>query len=132
MTPRRSHRLSLDDPRLREFWTQRHLCTLTTLRADGRPHVVPVGAVLDPAAGIVRVITSGDTAKARNAARGPVAVCQVDGARWCTLEGRAVIRSAPEAVRDAERRYAARYRTPRENPARVVIEITVDRVLGSL
>ena len=25
----------LDDPRLREFWSERHLCTLTTLRADG-------------------------------------------------------------------------------------------------
>ena len=23
------------------FWAERHLCTLTTLRADGSPHVVP-------------------------------------------------------------------------------------------
>jgi hypothetical protein len=28
-------------------------------------------------------------------------------------------------------RYAQRYRTPRENPNRVVIEIAVDRVLAS-
>jgi hypothetical protein len=34
------------------------------------------------------------------------------------------------SVRDAERRYAVRYREPRENPRRVVLEVTVDRVLG--
>ena len=32
---------------------------------------------------------------------------------------------------DAERRYALRYRQPRENPTRVAVEITVTRVLGS-
>ena len=36
----------------------------------------------------------------------------------------------PDACRDAEARYAQRYRQPRENPARVVIEISVDRILG--
>ena len=35
------------------------------------------------------------------------------------------------SVADAEARYARRYRQPRENPARVVIEISVDRVLGN-
>ena len=29
------------------FWVERHLCTVTTLRADGRPHVVPLGVALD-------------------------------------------------------------------------------------
>lgn len=125
------HRLTLDDPRLRDFWAERHLCTLTTLRADGTPHVVPVGATLDVAAGVARIITSGGSAKARNAARGPVALCQVDGARWTTLEGLAVVRGDSGSVRDAERRYAARYRTPRPNPERVVVEIAVRRVLGS-
>ena len=38
----------------------------------------------------------------------------------------------PQSVRDAEQRYAARYRVPRANPQRVVIEIAVDRVLGNL
>ncbi|MDN5750845.1 MAG: acyltransferase, partial [Pseudonocardia sp.] len=33
-------------------------------------------------------------------------------------------------VADAERRYARRYRVPRVNPERVVIEIAVRRVLG--
>ena len=38
----------------------------------------------------------------------------------------------PESVADAERRYAERYRPPRVNPRRVVLEITVSRVLGTL
>jgi hypothetical protein len=56
----------------------------------------------------------------------------VDGRRWSTLEGRAVVREEPAAVADAERRYAERYRTPRPNPERVVIEIAISRVLGSV
>ena len=31
----------------RAFWTERHLASLVTLRADGTPHVVPVGVTLD-------------------------------------------------------------------------------------
>jgi hypothetical protein len=34
-------------------------------------------------------------------------------------------------VADAEQRYAGRYRRPRQNPLRVVLEISVDRVLGN-
>jgi len=34
-------------------------------------------------------------------------------------------------VAEAERRYAGRYRQPRPNPARVVIEVSITRVLGS-
>ncbi|GAA4886437.1 TIGR03618 family F420-dependent PPOX class oxidoreductase [Actinomycetospora straminea] len=119
-----------------QFWTERHLCTLATLRRDGSPHVVPVGAVLDLDTAIARVITSGTSAKARHVrAAGEdgarVAVTQVDGRRWSTLEGLAVVRDAPDAVADAEHRYAQRYRVPRENPQRVVLEIALTRVLGS-
>jgi len=119
-----------------QFWSEYHLCTLTTLRRDGSPHVVPVGVTLDLDTATARVITSGTSAKARHVrAAGQegarVAVSQVDRARWSTLEGRAVVRDDPEAVADAERRYAQRYRTPRENPARVVLEIAITRVLGS-
>ena len=122
---------------LRAFWRERHLCTLTTVRADGTPHVVPGGVTLDAGSGIARVITSGGSHKVRHVlAAGeegaPVAVCQVDGRRWSTLEGRAVIRRDPASVADAERRYAERYRQPRENPARVVIEINVTRILGNV
>ena len=115
------------------FLTERHLATLTTLRPDGTPHVVPVGMTWDAATGTAQVITSGTSAKARHVREGGtrVAVCQVDGRRWLTLEGTAVVRYDAAAVRDAEERYAQRYRRPRENPARVVLEISVDRVLGN-
>jgi PPOX class probable F420-dependent enzyme len=118
---------------LLEFLTERHLATLTTLRADGTPHVVPVGVTYDAATRTARVITSGASAKARHVRDGQarVAVCQVDGRRWITLEGTAVVRDDPAAVADAEARYARRYRRPRENPARVVLEISVDRMLGN-
>ncbi len=120
-----------------EFWRERRLATLSTVRADGTAHVVPVGVTLDDEAGLARVITSGDSYKARQVlAAGPagaaVALCQVDGRRWSTLEGRAVLRADADSVADAERRYAERYRVPRVNPRRVVLEIAVSRVLGNL
>jgi PPOX class probable F420-dependent enzyme len=121
-------------PELLAFLTERHLATLTTLRADGGPHVVPVGVTYDPATRTARVITSGTSAKARHVRDGQqrVAVCQVEGRRWITLEGTAVVREDAAAVADAVERYARRYRQPRENPARVAIEITVDRILGNV
>jgi PPOX class probable F420-dependent enzyme len=114
------------------FVRERHLATLTTLRADGAPHVTPVGFTWDEATATARVITSGASAKARNAARGStVVLCQVDGRRWLALEGVSRVSSDPADVADAERRYAERYRVPRENPKRVVIEISVVKVYGS-
>ncbi|MFC4109391.1 pyridoxamine 5'-phosphate oxidase family protein [Micromonospora zhanjiangensis] len=115
----------------------RHLATLSTVRPDGTPHVVPVGVTVDLVAGLARVITSAGSHKARlvaaaGAAGIPVALCQVDGRRWVTVEGRAVVRDDPAAVAEAERRYAERYRQPRPNPERVVLEVTVSRILGSL
>ena len=123
--------LALSDAGL-QFVTTRHLATLTTLRADGSPHVTPVGFTWDAGAGVARVICSGASQKARHAQRDPrVAVCQVDGRDWLTFEGGATVSSDPERVADAVARYAARYRQPRENPQRVVIEIEVTRLLGS-
>jgi PPOX class probable F420-dependent enzyme len=114
------------------FLTERHLAMLTTLRPDNSPHVVAVGFTFDPKTHIARVITTGGSQKAVNAERGGVAVLsQVDGARWLSLEGRASVNSQVDAVREAELRYAQRYRTPRVNPRRVVIEVQIERVLGS-
>ncbi|WP_305788896.1 pyridoxamine 5'-phosphate oxidase family protein [Symbioplanes lichenis] len=128
-----SGQLDLGAPQVQEFWTERHLCTLTTLRADGSPHVAPVGATLDLAAGLLRVISSGESAKVRHIRNGQtrVAVCQFEGPRWCTVEGVAMVNDDPEAVAEAVKRYAERYRQPRPNPRRVAIEITITKALGS-
>ncbi|MFD4696588.1 pyridoxamine 5'-phosphate oxidase family protein [Streptomyces niveus] len=118
------------------FWRERHLCTLTTLRPDGTPHVVPVGVTYEPETRLARVITGKHSTKVANIlAAGPdgarVAVCQVHRRRWATLEGLATVRTEADRVSDAVGRYAARYeRTPGPNPDRIVIEIAVDRALG--
>ncbi|MBF6095267.1 PPOX class F420-dependent oxidoreductase [Nocardia cyriacigeorgica] len=115
-----------------EFVTERHLATLTTLRAAGTPHVVAVGFTWDAEAGIARIITNDGSVKVRNVRRsGYAAVSQVDGIRWLTLEGPATVLDDPVSVGEAVQRYAGRYRVPRENPTRVVIAIQVQRVLSS-
>ncbi len=116
-----------------QFLSEYHLGTLTTLRVDGTPHVVAVGFTWDPDARVARVITNAGSQKARNAARGGYgAVSQLDGGRWLTLEGPARVRDDTDAVAEGVTRYARRYRQPRENPTRVVVEIAVARVMGSV
>ena len=119
-------------PAALEFVTERHLATLSTLRTDGSPHVAAVGFTWDAERSIARVITRDHSVKARNAARGGrAALCQLDRGRWLTLEGVARVATDAAAVADGEARYTTRYKPPRPNPHRVVIEIVVDRVLGS-
>jgi F420H(2)-dependent biliverdin reductase len=115
------------------FLRERHLATLTTMRPDGTPHVVPVGFTWDAEAGLARVITNGTSRKARNVAEGSprAVVAQVDGRRWLSMEGVPTVSDDADRVAEAVRRYAERYRQPRENAERVVVEIAVDRVLGS-
>lgn len=114
-----------------QFLTERHLATLTTMRADGSPHVVAVGFSYSPRERLVRVITFAPSIKARNAARGGrAAVCQIDGGRWLTLEGAARLVTDPTSVAAAVEGYAARYRQPRERDDRVAIEIEIDRIMG--
>ncbi|MFD9477270.1 pyridoxamine 5'-phosphate oxidase family protein [Streptomyces nojiriensis] len=148
-----SHDVLNPTPEYLAFWRERHVCTLTTPRPDGTPHVVPVGVTYDPEAGLARVISNRHSKKVRNIlaaqeAQEPaaqeqaerpggapvgarVAVCQMEGRRWATLEGRAVIRTDEASVADAVARYAERYgRTPSPNPDRVVMEITLDRAMG--
>jgi PPOX class probable F420-dependent enzyme len=114
------------------FLRERHLATLTTLRPDGTPHVVAVGFTWDDSARLVRVITNGSSRKAQHVRRGSprAVVAQVDGPRWLALEGVPAVSEDPVRVAEAVRRYGERYRVPGVNPARVVIEIAVDRVLG--
>ncbi|QHC20249.1 pyridoxamine 5'-phosphate oxidase family protein [Streptomyces sp. GS7] len=131
-----AHDLSALTPEYLAFWGEYFMPTLTTLRTDGTPHVVPVGVTYDAGQRIARIITRKDSTKVKNvlaagAGGATVAVCQVDRGRWATLEGTARVRTDAESVADAVRRYAERYgRTPEPNPDRVVIEISVTKALG--
>ena len=118
-----------------EFWRERHLCTVTTMRRDGSPHVVPMGVVVDAENGLAWAITSRTSQKVANLRSGTdprVAVCQVDGRRWSTIEGTAEVCDDPASVAEAVRRYAERYRQPRENPDRVALRISVTGAIGNV
>ena len=120
-------------PEVTAFFTERHLATLTTLRPDGSPHVVPVGFTYDPDVQLVRIITRSGSRKVANIEAHPggrAVVCQVDGPRWLSFEGRAEVTDVTERVGEAVRRYADRYREPGERDDRVAIEISVERILG--
>ena len=118
-------------PEMLAFLQEYHLASLTTMRADGSPHVVPVGFSYDHDARVVRVITFASSLKYKNALRGGRAVVsQVDGGRWLTLEGSVSGTNDPVRVAAAVNGYAARYRQPGEREDRVAIEIAVDRIMG--
>jgi PPOX class probable F420-dependent enzyme len=118
-------------PEMLAFLAEYHLASLTTFRADGTPHVVPVGFSYDHQEHVVRVITFASSAKYKNALRGGRGVVsQVDGGRWLTLEGTISGTSDAQRVAAAVAGYAARYRTPGERDDRVAIEIAVDRIMG--
>lgn len=126
------HPNDLDQAAL-DFLAERHLATLTTLRPDGSPHVVAVGFTWDAEEGLARVITWGASKKARNVAANPggrAVVSQVDGGRWMSLEGPAIVTTDPERAQQGTDRYAQRYSEPKARDDRAVIEIRVDRVLG--
>ncbi len=115
------------------FWRERHLCTVTSLRADGSPHVVPLGVVLDPEGRQAWAITTAGTQKAVNLARDPrFAACQVERGRWASIEGTAEVLADSDSVAEAVRRYAERYKQPRENPQRVALRVSIERVVGNL
>ncbi|QCR20426.1 pyridoxamine 5'-phosphate oxidase family protein [Agrococcus sp. SGAir0287] len=117
------------------FWSDYRLCMLASPRPDGSIHQVPVGATYDADANLVRIIASKSSFKARNVARRPglrASVSQVEGRWWSTIEGWATVSSDPERVAEAVRRYAERYRQPRESSERIVIEIAIERAMGSV
>lgn len=119
------------DDAARAFLTERHLASLTTLREDGTAHVVAIAFVYDPDDGIVRIITRDGSVKVRNVERrGWAAVSQVEGGRWLTLEGPAVVVREPQRVTAAVTAFESRYRPTTPDPERVAIEITVNHVMG--
>lgn len=115
------------------FLREYHLASLTTVRPDGRPHVVPVGFSYEPDERLARVITFASSTKARLLAAhpdAPAALSQVDGGRWLTLTGTAVVTDDPDRVAAAIAGYTTRYRVPSDRPDRVAIEVRVDEILG--
>lgn len=124
----------LREPAYRAFWTARHLCTVTTVRPDGSLHVTAMGIALDPDAEQAWGITFRESVKVHNLTAGPgphrIAVGQIAGPHWASLEGWGSIETDPEVVREAERRYASRYRQPSVNPRRVALRIQLTRALG--
>ena len=145
-------------PEQHVFVTERHVATLTTLRPDGTPHVVPVAFTWDADSGVAWMTSEDGSAKVRNVeaaqGEGPAgaapagdgavaagavatgtgargALCQVSGGRWLTLEGEVTVSRDPAVIADAELRYAVRYGPLDPDPRRVVLNLAVDRVLGS-
>ena len=122
-------------PEMTQFVTERHLASLTIVTPKGRPHVTPVGFTWDEERQLVRVITWAGSMKAKilDKSENPLraAVSQVDGGRWVTLEGLAVVTADEDKCREGTRRYAQRYSEPKDRgDDRRVIELTVERVMG--
>ncbi|UDF14081.1 PPOX class F420-dependent oxidoreductase [Antiquaquibacter oligotrophicus] len=114
----------------RQFLSDYHLATLSTVAKDGSIHVVPVGFTLRD--GVARIISGGGSQKVRNIERDPhVTICQVEGGRWITITGTARVARDAASVAEAVELYAGRYRQPRPNPERVAIIIEIEGVLAS-
>ncbi|MEU0163418.1 pyridoxamine 5'-phosphate oxidase family protein [Streptomyces sp. NPDC006261] len=122
-------------PSVEAFLTDtQHVAAFTTVRPDGSLHVAPVRFTWDAADGLARVMTVISSRKARNVLAAPggrVALCQVQDFTWVTLEGTATVVADPGRIALGAKRYARRYwSAPPNPPGRVVVEITVDRVLS--
>ena len=116
------------------FLKERHIGTLTTVDGDGHLHVVAIAFTYEPADGLIRMITFGNSKKVKNlmsAGDGArAAVGQVDGPRWLSFEGPARVVDDPDRVAKAVALHAERSKQPGENPLRVAVELTPERVLG--
>ncbi len=122
------------DSAVRTFLSERHLATLSLVVPGHGLHVTPVGFTFEPEDQTVRVITFSASKKVRLIEQhGEVeaAVAQVDGGRWLTLHGLATVSADPDVNRDAEHRYAQRYRPPKDRGSdRRTILLRIDRALG--
>ncbi|MER6534537.1 PPOX class F420-dependent oxidoreductase [Streptomyces sp900105755] len=114
---------------------------LSTVSADGSPHVAPVWFLLD---GDELIFNTGkDTVKGRNLARdGRVALC-VDDDRppfhFVVLNGRARLSEDLDELRDSATRIAARYMgaeraeefgTRNGVPGELLVRVTVEKVVA--
>ena len=120
---------------MKQFVTESHLASLTLVTPEGRPHVTPVGFTWDEDQKLVRVITWAGSMKSKILTRSDsplrAAVSQVDGGRWITLEGKAIVTDDVARCLEGTRRYAHRYSDPKNRgDDRRVIELSVERVMG--
>ena len=120
---------------MKQFVTERHLASLTLVTPEGRPLVTPVGFTWDEDQKLVRVITWAGSMKSKILTRAGTplraAVSQVDGGRWITLEGKAIVTDDMERCLEGTRRYAQRYSEPKDRgDDRRVIELSVERIMG--
>ena len=103
---------------MKQFVTERHLASLTLVTPEGRPHVTPVGFTWDEDQKLVRVITWAGSMKSKILTRSDsplrAAVSQVDGGRWITLEGKAIVTDDMARCLEGTRRYAQRYSEPKD------------------
>ncbi|MYW63515.1 TIGR03618 family F420-dependent PPOX class oxidoreductase [Streptomyces sp. SID8379] len=114
---------------------------LSTVRADGSPHIAPIWFVLD---GDDIVFNTGkDTVKGRNLARdGRVALC-IDDERppfsFVTIQGQAELSENPAELLDSATRIGGRYMGAdraeefgRRNgvPGELVVRVRVDKVVA--
>ncbi|MFD9410195.1 PPOX class F420-dependent oxidoreductase [Streptomyces sp. NPDC059989] len=114
---------------------------LSTVRADGSPHIAPVWFVLDGDSFLFN--TGKDTVKGRNLARdGRVALC-VDDDRppyaYVVLQGRAEISEEPDELLTWATRIGARYMGEeraeafgRRNavPGELLVRVPIDKVIA--
>jgi PPOX class probable F420-dependent enzyme len=123
----------------RAFLRTHHRAVLATFRADGRPQMSPVLAVVDDAGRVV-VSTRETAVKVRNLRRDPrAALCVLTDrffGSWAQVEGEAEVVSLPDAMDllvDYYRRAVGEhddwddYRAAMERERRVVVRFDVDR-----
>lgn len=116
---------------------------LATVRADGRPHVVPVWFVIDPSDGSLVFNTGVDSVKGRNLARaGRAALCAEIAEppyTFAMVEGRVELSEDPDELLAWATRIGTRYMGEergeefgRRNgvPGEYVVRLHRDRVTG--
>jgi PPOX class probable F420-dependent enzyme len=135
ITPDELHDLLASDPP--------HTGKLATVRADGRPHVVPIWFVLDESDGSVVLTTGAGSVKGRNLAREGRAAMSVDVEEppytFVTIEGRVELSEDVDQLRTWATRIGARYMGQergeefgRRNgvPGELMVRLHPDRVTG--
>jgi hypothetical protein len=100
----RRAQIAMSDAELRAFLGEEDLVTCATLGPNGRPHLMPLSYVLDPAEARPVIIagTFGKSQKVRNLERVPEATLQVEGGKaYGELRG-AMMECDVEIVRDVD------------------------------